>query len=301
VFDFRYHVASLAAVFVALIIGILVGVGLSGQGFVTDSERERLEGDIAALEGQLETERNRADGLERGQQAGADFAEDAYPVLAADRLVGKRISLVVIGSLGDTEAVEAVRDSIDDAGGRVVRMYAMRVPLEPPAVQETLRGQSDLAGYVGRDNFDDLGRDIGRELVEEGPTPLLNALADQLVEERSGPSDVGADAVVVVRAAPPQQGATADYVNGLYSGLASAGVPAVGAETRDALPSAVPAFSRGRLSTVDDVDTPSGRLALVLLLAGAEPGHYGRHEDTAADGLLPPIEPLPNEPGDGGG
>jgi Copper transport outer membrane protein, MctB len=301
VFDFRYHVASLAAVFVALIIGILVGVGLSGQGFVTDSERERLEGDKAELEGQLEAERNRADALERGQQAGADFAEDAYPVLAADRLRGQQISLVVIGSLGDTDAVEAVRNAVDDAGGRLVRTYALRVPLDPAAVQETLRRRTELAGYVGRNHLDDVGRDIGRELVEQGPTPLLDALADQLVEERSGPSDVGADGVVVVRTAAPQMGATADFVNGLYSGLASAGVPAVGAETRDALPSAVPAFSRGRLSTVDDVDTPSGRLALVLLLAGAEPGHYGRHEDTAADGLLPPIEELPDEPGDGGG
>ena len=32
VFDFRYHVASLAAVFLALMIGILVGVGISGHG-----------------------------------------------------------------------------------------------------------------------------------------------------------------------------------------------------------------------------------------------------------------------------
>ena len=38
-FDLRYHVASLAAVFLALIIGIVVGVGISGKGFVSDSER----------------------------------------------------------------------------------------------------------------------------------------------------------------------------------------------------------------------------------------------------------------------
>ena len=38
-FDLRYHVASLAAVFLALIIGIVVGVGISGKGFVADSER----------------------------------------------------------------------------------------------------------------------------------------------------------------------------------------------------------------------------------------------------------------------
>jgi hypothetical protein len=38
-FDFRYHVASLAAVFLALVLGILVGVGISGRGLVDNSER----------------------------------------------------------------------------------------------------------------------------------------------------------------------------------------------------------------------------------------------------------------------
>ena len=48
-FDLRYHVASLTAVFVALVIGILVGVGLSGKGFVNDAERTNLNNQIADL------------------------------------------------------------------------------------------------------------------------------------------------------------------------------------------------------------------------------------------------------------
>ena len=49
-FDLRYHVASLTAVFVALVIGILVGVGLSGKGFVNDAERDNLTSQISALQ-----------------------------------------------------------------------------------------------------------------------------------------------------------------------------------------------------------------------------------------------------------
>ena len=48
-FDFRYHVASLAAVFLALVIGILIGIGLSGRGFIDDVERENLNEKIAEL------------------------------------------------------------------------------------------------------------------------------------------------------------------------------------------------------------------------------------------------------------
>ena len=44
------------------------------------------------------------------------------------------------------------------------------------------------------------------------------------------------------------------------------------------------------LSTVDDVDKPTGRLALALLLDGGPGGRYGIRE--ADDALMPPIEPL---------
>ena len=45
-FDLRYHVASLAAVFLALVIGILVGVGISSGGFVQKGERRILNAKI---------------------------------------------------------------------------------------------------------------------------------------------------------------------------------------------------------------------------------------------------------------
>ncbi|MGH3092476.1 MAG: copper transporter, partial [Gaiellaceae bacterium] len=47
-------------------------------------------------------------------------------------------------------------------------------------------------------------------------------------------------------------------------------------------------------SSVDDVETAAGRLALALLLAGGEPGHYGIKE-TATDGVTPPVDAVPSE------
>src|SRR6266516_4304149 len=52
-FDLRYHVASLAAVFLALVIGILVGVGISDTGYVDKGYRGLLEQRIAKLQSDL--------------------------------------------------------------------------------------------------------------------------------------------------------------------------------------------------------------------------------------------------------
>ena len=101
-----------------------------------------------------------------------------------------------------------------------------------------------------------------------------------------------ADGVVVVRTAAPQRGATSKFLLGVYEGLGSTGSPAVGVEQTDAANSAIKVFQDGGLSTVDDVDTPVGRLALLLLLAGQPGGQYGV-KNSATDGALPPLPPRP--------
>ena len=93
---------------------------------------------------------------------------------------------------------------------------------------------------------------------------------------------------MIARPARPQSGVSKAFLSGLYQGLAGAGRPTVGVETAAATVSAVPAFRRGGLSTVDSVESAAGRLAVILLLAGGRPGSYGV-DDTAVDGVLPPV------------
>jgi hypothetical protein len=116
-------------------------------------------------------------------------------------------------------------------------------------------------------------------------------LSPQLVAERSGNEELPADAVVVARTVPPQQGHTSRVLRGFYEGLAASGVPAVGVETSRAPATAVDAFDKASLSSVDFLDAEIGRLSLALLLAGARPGSYGL-KPTATDGVLPPIDPV---------
>jgi hypothetical protein len=292
VFDLRYHVASLAAVFLMLVVGILIGVGISGRGFVDDAERDRLNGRIAQLQEEADSAKANVDDLERGQQAAQDFVKGAYPVLAEDRLAGKRFAVIVVGSV-DQQSLDFVQTAIgDDAGGRVARMRAVTMPLRLDAVQATLSSRREFAGYVGNDQLGNLGRDLSRELVAGGKTPLWNALEGEIVEQRSGDYARPIDGVVVIRSAEPQAGPTSRFLAGVYQGLGSTGEPAVGVEPTRVEQSAIPVFERYRLSTVDGIDTELGQLALVLLLGGADPGDYGIR-DTADDGILPPIEPLP--------
>jgi hypothetical protein len=286
-FDLRYHVASLAAVFLALLIGILVGVGISGK--ADEARNDELRREIADLRGQLESAADSRAGLQRAHEADKAFADDVYPVLIEDRLRGKRIALLFVGSVDAAH----IQRALDDAGASRLRMRALRVPIDPEKLDRALVGRADLAEYRGEDRLSDLGRLLGAEFVTGGGTPAWDALTSELVEERSGPFRRAADGVVVIRTAKPQAGATARFLTGLYAGLAESGVAAVGAETTIENPSAVGVWNGAGLSSVDNIDTAAGRLALALLLAGGEEGKYGIKD--SADEVLPPVEPLPAE------
>jgi Copper transport outer membrane protein, MctB len=291
-FDLRYHVISLAAVFLALILGILVGVAISDPELANRTELRRQREDIAALQEDLSAANRRVE----EREAAAQFVDAAYPAIMHERLAGKRIVVVFVGSIvrgvGD-----AVNRALEDAGDPVVRLRALAVPVQLEALDGALDGDAALAGYRGDDHLDDLGRDLGRELVEGGETPLWDAVADELVQERRGPASQEADAVVIVRTAPPQGGETGRFLHGFYDGLRSS-APVVGVETSNADPSAIPAYRRARFSSVDAIETRIGKVALAVLLEGEARGHYGLRE--SADAVLPRIAPIEPERTSGG-
>jgi Copper transport outer membrane protein, MctB len=289
-FDFRYHVASLAAVFLALVIGILVGVGISSGGFVSKSERNILNGQIDDLESQLDASRVKTGELSRTQRAATTYVEESYPLLMADRLASHRVALVFVGPV-DQQIRDLVERTLVDAGaGTTLRIRAIRVPIDVDALGNMLDGRPALIRYARQDAARELGRRLAQELVRGGKAPVWRLLAPQLVEERAGNEERAADGVVVARSVHAQQGATARLLRGFYEGLANAGVPAVGVETSQETPTTIDGFDKANLATVDFIDTHIGRFALSLLLAGARPGSYGLKQ-TATDGVLPPVEP----------
>jgi hypothetical protein len=279
-FDLRYHVASLAAVFVALIIGILVGVGLAGSGVnqadlqLARAQNDDLQKSLASAQSQIKQLKQTQDAFQQG-----------YPALMASRLADKQIAVLFVGPV-DAGIESNIEQTLQDAGAPPpLRLRAVDVPIDPVSLDSLLSARPALTHYVGDDKLTALGRELGAEFAHGEATPLWNVLGPRLVEEKRGSAKPPADGIVVVRTVKPQQGVTAQFLSGLFTGLSSAGIPAVGVEKSDTTPSAIPVYRDRGLSGVDDIDLATGRAALALMLAGAATGHYGTADD--ADAVLP--------------
>jgi hypothetical protein len=290
-FDLRYHVTSLAAVFIALLIGILVGVALASHG-LGNSERKSLEDNIRRAQNQVETLQAAVQSLRQKDAADAAFVNKTYNALMTDRLKGKRVAVLYVGGVDPATQSDISTAIKDAAGGTALRVYAVQVPIDAAKIDLRLSSRPALAQYVGSGQLRKLGQQLGREFVNGNDTPVWNALHTLIVQEatpRFGASKRPADAVIVVRTADPQTGDSAPFVKGLYEGLAAANVPAVGVARSNTKFTAQSVFQQAGLSTVDDVDLAAGKLALVIVLS--QPASRADYGLTAND-LLPPVTPV---------
>lgn len=277
-FDFRYHALSLAAVFLALGIGIVLGVTI-GDSLVSETEeglRSNLRGDLVSARDQVEDLRGELG--ERDEVIGR-----SYPLLVADRLERQRVAIVVLGSLPD-DVAGPMRDAIRDAGGEVDSTSVLASPPDERALGDAVGGRFERLGS-DEDLLRDLGERIGRSIVLGGR--VANTLERQLDEEFQGDYE-GADAVVVYREPADDQSDTAVALQeSLIDGLVTRrNVPVVGVERSDTDPSQIRFYRDNGLSTVDNLDEAAGRIALVFALDG-ERGSFG-FKDSAEDPLPEP-------------
>lgn len=266
----RYHAASLAAVFLALAIGILIGSQFGGD--VLSNTRQDLE---KSLTKDLDAARSEIDDLNRERGWSDDFGNTVYPLLVDSRLTGDRIGLVGFGDL-PSEVTEAVERSIQPTGASLVAVGTVR---QPP----NLRDLADALGgtrFAGLDENEErvsaYGRTIGRQLVNGGR--VLGQTRSELMSQSSG-QFVGLDGLILYRAGDSElEGAEAELAERLdraiVEGAAATRSRVVGVEALGTDPSSIEFFRDRNLTTVDNIDMPSGKVSLVYALAGAE-GSFG--------------------------
>ncbi len=282
--NFRYHALSLVAVFLSLAIGLLLGVAIGDKGLVSSAEsdvRASLRGDVRQAQSQRDAALAELQERQRFEQA-------AYPALVGSRLAGKRIALIELGASSD-RMWNLTNAALQGSGAQLTSVSVIREPLQLASLAADARGTRYEQLVDDARLLHPFGTRIGIQFTQGGD--LLRAERKDLLREGSGTLD-GADGIVVVRDTPTTLAKAdgdkvATFEDGFVRGLLAHDVPVVGVETTDAEVSQIEWFKDRGLSSVDDLDDPIGRAALVYALAGQR-GSFGV-KATADGGRLPPL------------
>jgi hypothetical protein len=258
----RYHAISLVAVFLALGIGVLLGVALGEEGIVSGASRD-LE---KSLRGDLDQARARNAELRRELAQRREYEDQIHPALVGDLLPEWRVGAVAMGRLPGGY-ISSIEDAIGPAGADIESVSVIASPLPLGRIAGELEDTNLRRVDRDNDDLERLGRRIGRGLVQGGE--LVSRLRQELFSTSRGEYR-GLDAVVFVRDRDGLKGdeksAQDAFENGLVDGIQDTEAPLVGVEKMETDPSQVPFMRSHDITSVDDLDLPEGKVALVWAL-----------------------------------
>lgn len=333
--DFRYHLVSLVAVFIALAVGIVLGAGPLREGIsdTLDEEVAQLRTERTELRTQLDTLGTRA-------AAKDDALQRVGGRAVAGSLTGARVAVVMLPGSDRNQAAD-IEERVDEAGGALVlrgeldddwedaeqdraalaEELALTLALPLPVDGETVSLAAVVAGTLaGSDRDAQVGAWLaaadrleqegvldltwqegpGAQITDRRPPDVILLVSGGLDVLTETPEDAAALAALQTRA---------DLVQTLAQLDVPVVVAAAGTEEDsnaadaglDPLVAAVREDSglADQVTTVDNIESASGVIASTFGLGWElqeEPGHYGLGSGAQAAVPAPPPQRLVTSP-----
>ncbi|MBA3488259.1 MAG: copper transporter [Longispora sp.] len=292
--NFRYHVVSMTAVFLALAIGLVLGTtALNGP--VADT----LSDQITSLSKTNQNLREQVGHVEEELKRQEQFVADLAPSILAGKLAGKRVLLLDLSG-AKSEHVDGVRRMLEFAGAKVTSRVSITDEFTNPAKNDFLLDQTTkvLPSTVTDPPTNSYGAEsaaavLAAVLLDHNPpvtkeqrTIVLTAFVANRFISVVGDVSEAAEAVVVVSGQPStdrdalKRNDAVVMVTEHFDRSSPIVVAAPNSGGEGNVVAALrgdPALSK-TISTVDNVSGAVGQLVTALALIeqfAGKPGHYG--------------------------
>jgi hypothetical protein len=273
-YNLRYHVASLVAVFLALTVGLLLGTVVAERGTLDEGSRAMVE-DLQRQFKALQTENTQ---LSTDLDRAAGFSSDVAPALVAGRLQDMTVAVVVNAGRGN--GLSALVDVLEQSGAAPV-VYTFETP-GLGLNEALLNGLPALIGgeFATEDSgpasqafIDAVAMRLAEEWSSAGSRPVTELLVSQgVLSVRGDAAATAADACVSMSAFDGEPDA---FARAVIAAFDDAGLLAAAAEASTQETGVAADAADAGLSAVDHVETPQGAVSLVWLLSGEAEGYFG--------------------------
>lgn len=306
--NFRFHLVSLTAVFLALAAGITIGAGVVDRATVDFLERR-----VTDVERTRDATNRRNDELQTDLKRWEKYGEEMGNRSVEGDLTGARVLFLAVDGV-NRDAVDAFRTSVQEAGGTYegALWFTQKWLLTSP---DDVRTLSDISSVVSLGKPDDLRRGVTTRLASEwaagrGTTLMISLRDAGFLTYDPGPTPTGTltdvphegSLMIVLSshdAAVPSDQLAVPLVASLVSANASvmAAQPVPPADLKQGTPVFTTLVRQdsalsARTSSIDDIDDYRGRIAAVLALDQMRQGRLGHYGfGPRAQGIVPEAGP----------
>lgn len=273
----KYYIILLIGIFLALGLGILIGITLENNN-VLENQQELI---IRQIESEFKALRNEADMLKKSlaalekQKAEADSTcEYLFSKLIEDRLYGLNVSIINFGQ--DTISTDLIQ-TLKMAGATVECSITLQADLYARQDLNTALEaffQEGQGGNVSRDFHSIVADELVLSLIEGAFTPLSARLKEMHLIHASNNLEQSSDVIILSSNGRDEQEGSLP-VNSFNIVLTQAalnmGLPVVAVEPSSVEDTAISEYEELGISTVRGVDTFYGKLALISILEANRP------------------------------
>ncbi len=324
--DFRYHLVSLIAVFLAVALGIVIGTSALNGGLL-----DNLQTQVSGLQEDKRALEDTNQGLQTQLDSTGGFAEEIGPALVAGTLTDRSVLLLVGNEDVDTDVVDEVTALLTDAGATLSGTIRLDPAYSDPGTTASLQGYLTTPGALPPgvtlpEGSADTGELVAGLLAQVLVIPPAGEGEPQVVPDTTATSQVlGGLSTLGVLTQDSSSVAPADYAVLLTSGSLTADDAAernavllqlvtaldqqgsgtvvsgdAGAAAEGGLVGTIRADTGAAttISTVDNANAPEGRISTVLALSAEGEGISGMYG--TGEGAQP-VPPVPATTGSGAG
>ncbi|UGQ10248.1 copper transporter [Yinghuangia sp. ASG 101] len=190
--DFRYHVVSIIAVFLALSVGLVLG-----SSFLADIVKEDLDGRIQEQTRAAEAARRDLRAEEGENRALNNFIDGSKPQLVANKLKDKSVVLVTLPD-ASSAVTDATVKTLQESGATITGTIAVKDAWTDPAKEPALTAAAGATTVLGQSGYDRAAAVLAAAIVHKaGAKPTTPPTASPTP---GAPASPGASSPAV----PPQ-------------------------------------------------------------------------------------------------
>lgn len=287
--DIRYHIYSLAAVFFALAVGIVIGTSFAKRTPITGTERStiaRYENSMRILKREIDMAAGDAAKKAEVAKNCEEFCRVVLPTVAKDRLAWRNVAIVQTGDYDELSG--NVKLALELAGAHVnsVTDINRSFPFDDDAkITAVLINCGITPPGDPKEARNKIFSVIANLLYTGENRQLLSKLEESGIAKFTGEYSRYNRFIVLVGGAKSRTTFSPQYIDSqLIAQFTASDITIVGCEGTQTAGSYVPAWHKTGIATVDNVDSAIGQISLICALNG-EKAQFGV-KDTA-DRLIP--------------
>jgi len=288
IIDLKYHIASLVAVFLALGLGILIGSTVSGGDAIIEQQQQladNLEQQLEELREKNEIMQMEIASIQVDYNIQKQFEEQALPLMIQDKLKDKSLAIIETNNYSFSDDLI---NTLNMAGGEVKSVTTILNGLNAGEKKDEICKELGWGSLSDETFIRRIAKAVAEGVCMGDNLAVLNYLAGKELLDMKGDFGVQLDGLIIVGGSQDNQNIKIKVIDiPIIEYFLSRKIPVFGVEKSNVVCSYMEEYQKKRISTVDNIDTIPGQVALVLAISG-KPGHYG--VKSTAQQLLPAIE-----------